>query len=161
MPSAAATSRFIDMDDARSALNKRKNATRSFQSTQPLPPRKLPNVTVGDLEPDQLLPFYLELKECLFSIQRPRSDAVKNGRPKNPTNGDSSPQEDTEELVLLAKLELVEKDPLFDGPVAIQTWREKRAILEKEYAASKKKQIELVREKASAPSDVAAAHSLS
>lgn len=94
-----------------------------------------------DIEPDQLLPFYLETKAKLFAIQRPRQEATKRKGPKDKIEISSDP----EEALLLAKLDRVEKDVLFDKYVAEQQWKAKRIILEKEYAAAraeeKKKEV--------------------
>ncbi|KAK4120089.1 P-loop containing nucleoside triphosphate hydrolase protein [Parathielavia appendiculata] len=95
---------------------------------------KRPTVTYDeDIEPDQLLPFYLEAKTKLFAIQYPRQDTAK----RKGTQDKSQNSDDPEEALLLAKIDRVEKDVLFDKYVAEQQWREKRIVLEKEYAAAK------------------------
>ncbi|KAJ4294657.1 hypothetical protein N0V88_004886 [Collariella sp. IMI 366227] len=86
-----------------------------------------------DIEPDQLLPFYLENKTKLFAIQRPRQDTAKRKGPKDKTENSNDPGE----ALLLAKIDRVEKDVLFDKYVAEQQWRIKKITLEKEYAAAK------------------------
>ncbi|KAK4154051.1 P-loop containing nucleoside triphosphate hydrolase protein [Chaetomidium leptoderma] len=86
-----------------------------------------------EIEPDQLLPFYLETKTKLFAIQRPRQDTAKRKGTKNKTESSNDP----EEVLLLAKLDRAEKDVLFDKYVAEQQWRNKRIVLEKEYAAAR------------------------
>ncbi|KAK4098376.1 P-loop containing nucleoside triphosphate hydrolase protein [Parathielavia hyrcaniae] len=105
------------------------------QSQAALPKR--PPVTYDeDIEPDQLLPFYLDAKTKLFAIQRPRQDTVRRkGTQDKPQN-----LNDQEEALLLAKLDRVEKDVLFDKHVAEQQWRAKRIVLEKEYAAAKEEE---------------------
>lgn len=107
-----------------------------------------------DIEPDQLLPFYLETKEKLFELQRPRQDAQKAKGPKAKPGASPS---DPEEALLLAKIDRVEKDVLFDKFVAEQQWREKRIELEKEYSV-KKKQAQEVQEKAEAEEEPAASN---
>ncbi len=89
-----------------------------------------------DIEPDQLLPFYLETKTKLFAIQRPRQETPKRKGPKDQTDSSNAP----EEALLLAKLNRVEKDILFDKYVAEQQWATKRIGLEKEYATAKAEQ---------------------
>src|SRR5205823_6106181 len=64
--------------------------------------------------------------------QRPRQDAPKKGK-VDPT---------PEEASLLAKIDRVEKDVLFDKYVAEQQWRAQRIVLEKQYAATKKQGAE-------------------
>jgi len=90
-----------------------------------------------DIEPDQLLPLYLESKTKLFEIQRPRQDTApvkgKGPRPKR----DAAPT-DPDEALLLAKIEKVEKDILFDKFVGEQQWKEKKIGLEKDYSIAKK-----------------------
>lgn len=86
-----------------------------------------------DIEPEQLLPFYLATKSELFAIQRPRQGDAKG---KGTTNKGDVPIS-AEEALLLAKVDRVEKDVLFDKYVADQQWRNKRVILEKEYAAAR------------------------
>lgn len=95
---------------------------------------KRPTVSYDEeIEPDQLLPFYLDVKTKLFAIQRPRQEAAKRKGPKEKPEASSDP----EEALLLAKLDRVEKDVLFDKYVAEQQWRAKRIVLEKEYAATR------------------------
>ena len=98
---------------------------------------KRPSVTYDeDIEPDQLLPFYLETKTKLFAIHRPRQETAKRNGPKAQTESSNAP----EEALLLAKLDRVEKDVLFDKYVAEQQWAAKRIVLEKDYAAAKAEQ---------------------
>jgi ATP-dependent RNA helicase DHX29 len=94
---------------------------------------KRPAVTFDeDIEPDELLPQYLETKAKLFAIQRPRQDAAKRKGAK-----DNEQTLSDEEALLLAKLDRIEKDVLFDKFVAEGQWRTKRIALEKEYAAAR------------------------
>jgi ATP-dependent RNA helicase DHX29 len=106
-----------------------------------------------DIEPDQLMPLYLETKAKLFAIQRPRQDALRGGVARKKTERSNDPEEE----LLLAKLERIEKDVLFDKYVAEQKWKAQRIILEKEYAAAKaeekKKEEEASEEVLPAPND--------
>ncbi|AEO59389.1 hypothetical protein MYCTH_2307634 [Thermothelomyces thermophilus ATCC 42464] len=105
------------------------------RSRQPSPKHR--TVTYDeDIEPDQLLPFYLEAKTQLFAIQRPRQDAAKRKGTKDKPDS----QTDPEEALLLAKIDRVERDVLFDKRVAEEQWRNKKIALEKEYAAAKAEQ---------------------
>ncbi len=99
-------------------------------------PKRVTATYNEDIEPDQLLPFYLETKTKLFAIQRPRQDTAKGKGPKDK----SGTPVDPEEALLLAKLDRVEKDVLFDKYVAEQQWRPKRIMLEKEYSAARAEQ---------------------
>ncbi|KAK3375580.1 P-loop containing nucleoside triphosphate hydrolase protein [Lasiosphaeria ovina] len=135
-PSASGTTtpQLLDLDPRQGS--KLKNGGLNSRSPRGLSPKKLTATYDEDIEPDQLLPFYLETKEKLFEIQRPRQDLPKGkGRKGNSAPGD-------EEALLLAKIDRVEKDVLFDKYVAEQQWRTRRIILEKEYSASKKKLVE-------------------
>ncbi|GAB1319740.1 ATP-dependent RNA helicase DHX29 [Madurella fahalii] len=105
----------------------------ALRGSRPASPKRSTVTYDEDIEPDQLLPFYLETKTKLFSIQRPRQDAAKGKGAKDKTEEPYDP----EEALLLAKLERVAKDVLFDKFVAEQQWRAKRITLEKEYAAAK------------------------
>lgn len=99
-----------------------------------------------DIEPEDLLPLYMESKSTLFAIQRARHDAARSrGRASN-----GLPGADAEEALLLAKIDRVEKDILFDKMAADQQWRAKRLVLEQEYAATKKKAAEEEAERAKA-----------
>ncbi|KAL2132760.1 hypothetical protein VTI74DRAFT_3415 [Chaetomium olivicolor] len=104
-----------------------------INKSRPASPKR-PAVTYDeDIEPDQLLPFYLETKTKLFAIQRPRQDPAKRKGLKDKVETPNDP----EEALLLAKIDRVEKDVLFDKYVAEQQWRAKKIALEKEYAAAK------------------------
>lgn len=104
------------------------------------PPRK-PAVTFDeDIEPDELLPAYLDTKEKLFALQRPRQDATKSKSAQPASHSESA--NNSQEAYLLAKLDRIEKDVLFDKFVAEQQWKPKRIVLEKEYGEEKKKRIE-------------------
>jgi ATP-dependent RNA helicase DHX29 len=127
----------------------------ALNRSRPASPKR-PTVTFDEeIEPDQLLPFYLDTKTKLFEIQRPRQDTSKRKGTKEKPNGSS---DDPEEALLLAKISRVEKDVLFDKYVAEQQWRNKRIVLEKEYAAAraeekKKETPEETPEEASMPDD--------
>ncbi|KAK3291510.1 P-loop containing nucleoside triphosphate hydrolase protein [Chaetomium fimeti] len=102
-------------------------------TSRPASPKR-PAVTYDEeIEPDQLLPFYLDTKTKLFAIQRPRQDTNKRKGAK----GKPDSSDDPEEALLLAKVARVERDVLFDKYVAEQQWRNKRIALEKEYAAAR------------------------
>ncbi|KAL2265029.1 hypothetical protein VTJ83DRAFT_7539 [Remersonia thermophila] len=126
-PSGAATP--IGPDSKRGPKTKTGASNRSAPSAP-----KRPAVTYDeDIEPDQLLPLYLETKEKLFAIQRPRRDASSRKGDKD----NAQAPEDPEEALLLAKLDRIEKDVLFDKGVAEGQWRTRRIALEKEFAAAR------------------------
>lgn len=143
-PSGTTTPKFLEIDPKLGS--KLKNGALNPRSPRAASPRKQTVTYDEDIEPDQLLPLYLESKAKLFEIQRPRQDLPKGkGRPKA-----DAPPPSPEEALLLAKIDRVEKDVLFDKYVAEQQWREKRIILEKEFAVAKKKKADEEREKAEA-----------
>lgn len=129
-PSRSGTPFEIDPRPGKKAKNGAANRSR-----QPSPKR--PTVTYDeDIDPDQLLPVYLEAKTRLFAIQRPRQDTAKRKGAKDKSDS----QTDPEEALLLAKIDRVERDVLFDKHVAEEQWRKKKIALEKEYAAAKAEQ---------------------
>ncbi|KAI1633335.1 P-loop containing nucleoside triphosphate hydrolase protein [Biscogniauxia mediterranea] len=107
-------------------------------------PKKVTVVCDEDIEPDNLIPAYLETKAKLFQIQRPKQDTKRPRSGKRPgSNGvkeslQDSPEEQLEEAKLVAKIERIEQDVLFDKFAAEQKWRVNRVELEKEFAAKKK-----------------------
>jgi ATP-dependent RNA helicase DHX29 len=124
------TTPFLEID-SKSGSKLKNGAANSRSPSAPSP--RYPAVKFDeDIEPDQLLPFFLETKQKLFAIQRPRQDVPK-GRGK----ADAS-QRGPEEALLLAKIDRVEKDVLFDKYVGEQEWRRRRIALEREYAAAKR-----------------------
>lgn len=105
----------------------------ALNRSRPASPKR-PAVTHDeDIEADQLLPFYLETKTKLFEFQRPRQDMGKHRGKNNKAESSTGP----EEALLLAKIDRVEKDVLFDKYVAENQWKSKKIALEKVYAAAK------------------------
>ncbi|KAH9883523.1 P-loop containing nucleoside triphosphate hydrolase protein [Xylariomycetidae sp. FL2044] len=95
--------------------------------------KKLAVAYTEDIEPDDLLPAFLETKTKIFRLQRK----------KHETNGskdvsDDIPSDELEEAKLQGKIERIEQDVLFDKASAEQIWKEQRIELEKEYAARRK-----------------------
>ncbi|KAK1781419.1 P-loop containing nucleoside triphosphate hydrolase protein [Copromyces sp. CBS 386.78] len=125
--------------------------TQTARSSRAPSPKRAKVVFDEYIEPDQLLPFYLETKTKLFEIQRPRLDTAKGKKGKAEAN-----PSDAEEALLLAKIERVEKDILFDKYVAEQKWRDLKIDLEKDYAANKKKMVEEEEEKKQAEEETPA-----
>lgn len=98
-----------------------------------------------DFEPDDLIPTYLDTMVKLFWLQRPKQATKKPIGNKNrplPTNKEqlsSSKSDDLEEAKLLAKVDRIEQDILFDKPLAEHMWRNRRIDLEKEFASNMRK----------------------
>ncbi len=92
----------------------------------------------SDLDPDDLLPVYLECKTKLFHKQIPigRKSASKRKQKPISSGSDDGPT-DLESAKLLRKIKKIEDDVLFDQYLADQQWQAKRIQLEKEAAASR------------------------
>ncbi|TVY78121.1 ATP-dependent RNA helicase DHX29 [Lachnellula suecica] len=92
----------------------------------------------SDIDPDDLLPVYLECKTKLFHLQ-PAPPKTPNGRPSGRNNTPKpraqAPPTDPETAKVLRKIKRIEDDILFDKFVADQQWEPKRIELEKEAAA--------------------------
>lgn len=92
----------------------------------------------SDIDPDDLLPVYLQCKTKLFWSQQTsnRKEAVKaNGRPRIAISGTSTPKPDPESAKLLRKIKRIEDDVLFDQYLAERQWESKRIVLERDAAA--------------------------
>ena len=89
----------------------------------------------SDIDPDDLLPVYLESKAKLFHVQAKKSK--KNDlRASNRTNtAKVTVPTDPDSAKLLRKIKKIEEDVLFDQYVANQQWETRRIQLEKEAAA--------------------------
>ncbi|KAK2625301.1 hypothetical protein QTJ16_005670 [Diplocarpon rosae] len=91
----------------------------------------------SDIDPDDLLPVYLECKTKLFLSQqsKPKKEPSRGPRLNKPASvfgkaGSSDPQS----AKLLGKIKKIEDDILFDKYLADQQWDAKRIELEKEAA---------------------------
>ncbi|KAI0376887.1 P-loop containing nucleoside triphosphate hydrolase protein [Hypomontagnella monticulosa] len=131
LPSGANTPRLLEINGVQKPSNQK--------NPKPIATKKAAVVCHEDIEPDDLIPAYLETKAKLFQLQRPRQDINKGGRAKNGKNQSSSntSSDDIEEAKLLAKIDKIEQDVLFDRFAAEQKWRTDRIELEKEFAAKK------------------------
>jgi len=91
----------------------------------------------SDIDPDDLLPVYLECKTRLFHLQAPQSrkNALRAIPRLNPSKS-TSPMT-PESAKILRKIKKIEDDVLFDKYVADQQWEIKRIQLEKEAAAQR------------------------
>jgi ATP-dependent RNA helicase DHX29 len=90
----------------------------------------------SDIDPDDLLPVYLESKAKLFHLQPPpakRASLRSNGR----NNNQYLPRKltDPESAQILRKIKRIEDDVLFDKYLADQQWEARRIQLERDAAA--------------------------
>ncbi|KAI0471161.1 helicase associated domain-containing protein [Xylaria cf. heliscus] len=144
LPSGANTPRLSELNGAAKHGNP-KNSLPHLQSSRAGTPRKMLVTCDEDFEPDDLIPAYLETMAKLFWLQRPRQGTRKPDGAKSrsvPTpksqSSDAEPT-DMEEAKLLAKVDRIEQDVLFDKPLAEHLWRNRRIELEKEFASSRRK----------------------
>lgn len=148
LPSGATTPLLNEPEALQKAKSRKKNgATPKSGATSP----RRPVVTYdSDIEPDDLVPAYLDTKTRLFAIQRPQRDGPRKGskggkksrsqlQPPQP----SVASDDLEIPNLLAKLDRIEKDPLFDAGLARMQWESAQIVLERDYADEKKLKAEI------------------
>jgi ATP-dependent RNA helicase DHX29 len=141
LPSGATTPLLLEPEALQQA-KKKKGGCRNSRSPGRISPKRQIITYDSDIEPDDLVPVYLSAKEELFAIQRPQRDRSNQGRKsgqqlQTPSASESST--DTVEVAkLLAKIDRIEKDPLFDAGLAKIQWESKRIGLERDYAEAKK-----------------------
>lgn len=141
MPSGANTPRLIEPSGP-----KGKNGAKSRTSRAPSP-RKVNVKCDSDIEPDDLVPVYLESKAKLFQLQRPRQGTKQGKNNKSAANGSARSssdlsQDEMEEAKLLAKIDRIQQDVLFDKDFADQKWISDRIVLERDYALAKREEAE-------------------
>jgi ATP-dependent RNA helicase DHX29 len=160
LPSGATTPRLLD------PANGLKNGSAKSRSPRAASPRKIPITYDSDIEPDDLIPVYMETKASLFHLQRPKQ-GIKPGRgpklgvPSGNTAIDTDPSpNDIKEARLLAKADRIEQDPLFDRDLADQKWKAERVVLEREFAAAKKLEAEEAQQAKEAKGDVESSDSV-
>jgi ATP-dependent RNA helicase DHX29 len=95
----------------------------------------------SDIDPDDLVPVYLESKSKLFRLQSSSAEVRSNRR--NGRNEDAKPQGkqdvlDPQSVKLLRKIKRIEDDVLFDKYIANQQWELLRIRLEKDSAAQRR-----------------------
>ncbi|KAH8887822.1 P-loop containing nucleoside triphosphate hydrolase protein [Thozetella sp. PMI_491] len=135
LPSGATTPNPLEIDPRTGA--KLKNSSTNLRGSRAATPKKTNVTFTEDIDPDELTPAYIDTQAKLFAIQRPRQDLPKAKGVRTKSN-----PEDPDEAMLLAKLDKIEKDMLFDKVEADQLWRAKKITLEREYAVAKKKRLE-------------------
>lgn len=142
LPSGATTPLLLEIEALQKMKPKKKNGTTPPRNAGAVSPRRQVVTYDSDIEPDDLVPSYLETRTKLFGLQRPQQDASRKGRKSGqqlqlPT-AMGEPIDDMEIAKLLAKLDKIEKDPLFDAGLARLQWEPKRITLERDYAEKKK-----------------------
>lgn len=157
LPSGATTPLLLE-PEARQKAKSKKNGSSTPRSSGTISPKRQLVTYDSDIEPDDLIPEYLDAKEKLFGLQRPQKDGLSKGRKSGqqlqiPTSASDS-ADGLEVAKLLAKIDWIEKDPLFDSGLARIQWEPKRIELERDYAEAKKYKAEVEAE-AMAPANAA------
>lgn len=142
LPSGATTPLLLETEALQKAKGKKKNGSTTPRNAGTASPRRQVVTYDSDIEPDDLVPSYLDTRTKLFGLQRPQQDVARKGRKSRqplqlPTAMGNS-ADDMETAKLLAKLDKIEKDPLFDAGLARMQWEAKRITLERDYAEMKK-----------------------
>lgn len=99
LPSGANTPRLLEVNGAQKPSNQKNPKSAAS--------KKIAVVCHEDIEPDDLIPAYLETKAKLFQFQRPKQDIKKGGRAKIGKSQSSSgaSSDEIEEAKLLAKID--------------------------------------------------------
>ncbi|KAK6205772.1 translational activator of GCN4 [Pestalotiopsis sp. IQ-011] len=149
LPSGATTPQLVEVQ---SGGNGPKKGSSKYRPSREPSPKKLVVTCDSDIEPDDLIPVYLDTKTKLFHMQRPRQgDRKTKSSKKGPSGASSStnggdllsPEDELREAKLLAKIDRIEQDPLFDKPLASHQWQSDRVVLEQEFAEMKRQKAEL------------------
>ncbi|KUI62654.1 ATP-dependent RNA helicase DHX29 [Cytospora mali] len=145
LPSGATTPLLLE-PEARQKAKSKKNGTSTPRSSGAISPKRQIVTYDSDIEPEDLVPVYLETKAKLFAVQRPKQDGQSKGRKSGqqlqPPASASNSTDDLEIAKLLAKIDWIEKDPLFDSGLARLQWDSKRIELERDYAEERKRKTE-------------------
>lgn len=149
LPSGATTPLLNEPEALQKAKSRKKNGATLKSGV--MSPRRQVVTYDSDIEPDDLIPAYLDTKAKLFAIQRPLRDGPKKTTKKGPKSStqlqppaqSGSSTDDLETAKLLAKLDRVENDPLFDTGLAHMQWAPVLIGLERDYADEKKLKAEL------------------
>jgi ATP-dependent RNA helicase DHX29 len=116
------------------------NSITAVHSERPRSPvKKVTGVDYdSDIDPDDLLPVYLQCKTKLFHSQQAnnrKAGRKVSGRPS--ISGSSVIKADPESAKLLRKIKRIEDDVLFDRYLAETQWESKRILLEREASANR------------------------
>lgn len=145
LPSGATTPLLLE-PEARQKARSKKNGTSTPRSSGVVSPKRQIVTYDSDIEPDDLVPEYLDAKAKLFAFQRPQKDGQSKGRrPGHQLQPPTSAPDSTDGLEiakLLAKIDRIEKDPLFDSGLARMQWQSRSIELERDYAEAKKRKAE-------------------
>lgn len=139
--SGATTPRVLEPDIRHKGSMGNVGGNTSQLTKKDVPAKKLMEVEYdSDIDPDELLPVYLDCKTKLFKLQAPKlkgsqSENVRSNGRKNVQKAPITPKTDPETAKLLRKINRIEDDVLFDQYVADQQWESRRIQLERDAAA--------------------------
>lgn len=144
VPSGATTPLLLETEALQKAKPKKKNGSTTPRAAGAASPRRQVVTYDSDIEPDDLNPKYLETRTKLYHLQRQQQDASRQSRKPGqrlqlPTTT-SDLTDDMEIAKLQAKLDKIEKDPLFDVGLARLQWEPRRIQVERDYSENKKLQ---------------------
>lgn len=105
---------------------------RSKQVVPPSKPKKVLEYE-SDIEPEDLMPVYLETKAKLFHLQPTKQTPTRGRGPRSKVDEETSPQIEK----LNRKLKKIEGDILFDQYLADKQWDNQRILLEREAAVKR------------------------
>lgn len=139
MPSGTNTPRF-DFDLAHPGLGSASNGSKGDKNRL-LPIKINSSDYESDIDADELLPVYLESKAKLFQLQSTlsrtkRTSSNQNGKGYTKKSGILISMSDPVSTKLLRKIQKIEEDVLFDRYIAEKEWEIRRIQLEKDAAAT-------------------------
>ncbi|KAM5376829.1 hypothetical protein ACJZ2D_005316 [Fusarium nematophilum] len=116
--------------DSRNGRKNKSSGTKNRPTKGPSPAKRLIVACDSDIEPDELVPKYLEAKAKLLEFERGLNQLDKSQT--------ANPDEELAVAKLEAKIRKIESDVLFDTFEAQQRWKTDRINLEKQFATAKK-----------------------
>ncbi|KAL4889791.1 hypothetical protein BDV59DRAFT_103814 [Aspergillus ambiguus] len=110
------------------------NPKQTKSNVKEMPPPASSYDSDSSLDPDTLLPKFLELQTRLYNLQPEIFDRPKKGKRTGRENGANASAEDQQVAKLQRKIASIENDVLFDKAEAEYRWKEKLDHLRKEAA---------------------------
>jgi ATP-dependent RNA helicase DHX29 len=136
LPSGTTTPR-LESDTRHIGLTPSNGSSSQLDKSRSFPKKPVAVEYDSDIDPDDLLPVYLECKTKLFHLQvlESRKNAPRANNRLNPPK--STVPTDPESAKIVRKLKKIEDDVLFDQYVANQQWEARRIQLERDAAAQR------------------------
>ncbi|KAF9886137.1 hypothetical protein FE257_011962 [Aspergillus nanangensis] len=135
-----------DPEPAQSPTPKSQNDSKPKQAKgivkENLPPASDPYESDSSLDPDTLLPKFLELQMRLYSLRPEVFDKPKKGKKGGPQKKTENSADDTQVIKIQRKIASIENDVLFDKAEAEYWWKEKLDDLRREAAFIRQTQLE-------------------